>query len=60
VIGEQLRLERERIQQEHFDAMVDKIEALTQLMLAGSVFMFFVIILVLMRIEFNTSPQGKS
>jgi len=59
----QLQLENARIQQEHLDAMVDKTEALSQLMVAGSafmVFMFFVIILVLIRIETNTRIQVKS
>jgi len=58
-----LENEHERIQQEHFEAMTDKAEALTQLMVAGSAFitfMFFVIILVLMRIESNTRIQPKN
>lgn len=53
----QLRLEHERIQQEQHDALQDNANALKKLMMAGSAFiafMFFVIILVLMRIESNT------
>jgi len=61
--NKQLQNEHERIQQEHYEAMTDKAEALTQLIVAGSAFitfMFFVIILVLMRIESNTRMQTKS
>ncbi len=53
----QLRHEHERVQQEQHDALQDNANALVNLMVAGSAFiafMFFVIILVLMRIESNT------